>query len=179
MTLEVKENLYFWPFYWMTGIYLLLGSNLGDRSSHLDKASKLISQQLAPISQESSRYRTEAWGMSDAPTFLNQVLAIDTGLKPLAILANILKIEIMMGRNRQEGYQNRTIDIDLLYYGDTVFNHPVLSIPHPRISVRRFVLKPLVEIAPEFVHPVLGLSNLQLLDRCMDSLSVTVEGLRD
>ncbi len=179
MTLEVKENLYFWPFYWMTGIYLLLGSNLGDRSSHLDKASKLISQQLAPISQESSRYRTEAWGMSDVPTFLNQVLVIDTVLKPLEILDKILKIEIMLGRNRQEGYRNRTIDIDLLYYGDMVFNHPDLSIPHPRIIERRFVLKPLVEIAPKFVHPVLGLSNLQLLDRCTDTLLVTVEGLRD
>jgi len=174
LPLQDKENLYFWPFYWMTGVYLLLGSNLGNKIGHLVEARKQITQHLGPILQESSQYSTEPWGMSDSPTFLNQVLTIETVLEPLNILDKILKIEIGLGRNRKNGYQNRTIDIDLLYYGNLIFNHPELNIPHPRISARRFVLKPLAEIAPHFLHPVLRLTNQQLLDQCADSLSVTV-----
>ena len=174
LVLEVKGNLYFWPFYWMTGIYLLLGSNLGDKVTHLADARKLITQQLGHIQQASSQYHTEPWGMSNAPEFLNQVIVIDSSIDPLEVLDKVLNIEIVLGRSRKKDYQNRTIDIDLLYYGKLVFEHPSLSIPHPRISERKFVLTPLSEIAPDFVHPVLGLTNQHLLDICTDPLSVTL-----
>lgn len=157
----------------MTGIYLLLGSNLGDKLQHLSEAGKLIDRHIGRIVLKSSCYHTEAWMMPGAPSFLNQVLRVDYALAPLKVLEAILKLEALMGRTRQVGYQSRTIDIDLLYYDDLILDHPDLIIPHPRISERRFVLEPLVEVAPEFIHPVFGSTNRQLLDKCPDPLSVT------
>jgi len=157
----------------MTGIYLLLGSNLGDKVQHLAEAEKLIDAQLGPVVLKSSCYQTEAWMMPGAPSFLNQVLLVDCTLEPLKVLEEILKLEALMGRTRREGYQSRNIDVDLLYYENLVLDHPDLIIPHPRISQRRFVLEPLVEVAPDFIHPVFGITNRQLLEKCPDPLSVT------
>lgn len=156
----------------MTGIYLLLGSNLGNMQQQLLLARNLLERRVGKVLAASSVYRTEAWNMEGAPDFFNQVLELNSGLEPLNILEEILGIERGMGRMREKPYQNRIVDIDILYYNDQVSDHPELTIPHPRISQRRFVLEPLVEIAPDFVHPVLGLTNKQMLDRCTDQLSV-------
>ena len=156
----------------MTGIYLLLGSNLGDRELYLTVAKKQLVQSIGAIQTMSSLYQTEAWGMDQAPAFLNQVLLINSDQQPQKILQESLKIESGLGRIRQQSYVDRTIDIDILYYGDLVLNEPDLVIPHPRISQRRFVLTPLTEIAPEFVHPVLKKTNSQLLEQCQDFSTV-------
>ena len=156
----------------MTGIYLLLGSNLGDRELYLTVAKKQLEQSIGAIETMSSLYQTEAWGMGQAPAFLNQVLLINSDQQPQQILQESLKIESGLGRIRQQSYVDRTIDIDILYHGDLVLNEPDLVIPHPRISQRRFVLTPLTEIAPEFVHPVLKKTNSQLLEQCQDLSTV-------
>jgi 2-amino-4-hydroxy-6-hydroxymethyldihydropteridine diphosphokinase len=156
----------------MTGLYLLLGSNLGDRVKNLEDARSLLQTELGPVVKSSSIYSTEPWGMTNAPAFLNQVLLLACQTEPLKILDVVLEIETRMGRTRQQGYQNRTIDIDILYLNDLVYEDQQLVIPHPRISERRFVLQPLVEIAPYFIHPVLQLTNRQLMDQCQDQLFV-------
>jgi len=156
----------------MIGIYLLLGSNMGDRERCLRAAQEHLEQRVGKVYSVSSIYQTEAWQMNGAPDFLNKVLLINSSLEPLKVLAEIIKIETGLGRIRKEGYQNRSIDIDILYYNNIVLNHPDLTIPHPRISQRRFVLEPLAEIAPDFVHPQLGLTNEQMLKQCRDPLAV-------
>jgi 2-amino-4-hydroxy-6-hydroxymethyldihydropteridine diphosphokinase len=156
----------------MTGIYLLLGSNLGDRDRFLELARVQLEQSLGKVCQASSIYKTQAWQMDGAPDFLNKVILIERSLKPLKVLEVILKIESGLGRIR-EGYRNRSIDIDILYINSLILNHPDLTIPHPRISQRRFVLEPLVEIAPDFVHPISGLTNQQMLNQCRDQLKVS------
>lgn len=158
----------------MTGIYLLLGSNLGEKASFLAGARKLISENIGPISLKSSLYCTEPWGMSNAPAFLNQVLWVKTALMPHQTLEQMLEIESGLGRKRTELNQDRTLDIDLLYFENQIIHDKWLTIPHPRISERMFVLKPLVEIAPDFIHPILRLTNQQLLEKCTDPLSVSL-----
>jgi 2-amino-4-hydroxy-6-hydroxymethyldihydropteridine diphosphokinase len=137
------------------------------------QARNQIEQRLGSVVKQSSLYQTEAWGMRSSPVFLNQVLLVDSKKAPFVLLNEILKIEASLDRIRQPEYANRTIDIDILYYHDLIINHPELTIPHPRISQRRFVLEPLAEIAPKVVHPVLQETNIQLLMQCTDPLAVT------
>jgi len=163
----------------MTGIYLLLGSNLGHKQENLSNACLKINRLIGNIEQASSIYYCEPWGMSQAPAFLNQALSISTRYNPTELLDKLLEIEIEMGRQRSQGYQNRTIDIDILYYQHIICDKPRLKIPHPRIQERRFALEPLAELASDFVHPVLNLTNKELLDQCEDPLSVSKVGSRE
>lgn len=156
----------------MEGVFLLTGSNLGDRHANLMMAAQQIEQACGQIIQQSSVYQTAAWGKADQADFFNQVLEINTSLSPEVLLHTVLAIEQSMGRIRQEKWGARTIDIDILYYGSKIVEATNLSIPHPGIASRRFVLSPLNEIAPDFTHPVLLLSNQQLLAACTDSLAV-------
>ncbi|GJM29996.1 MAG: 2-amino-4-hydroxy-6-hydroxymethyldihydropteridine diphosphokinase [Cyclobacteriaceae bacterium] len=156
----------------MAGLYLLLGTNLGNREENLKMARVLLISNVGPLVRSSSVYISEPWGMNNVPAFLNQLLLLDTDSSPLDILKQILLVESKMGRTRQSGYQSRIIDIDIIYYHQQVIDHPDLTLPHPRIKERKFVLKPLVELAPDFIHPVLQLTNQQLLDQCPDRLSV-------
>lgn len=156
----------------MKGIFLLLGSNLGDRHAMLEKASTLIREQIGRILQMSSVYSTRAWGIEDQPDFLNQVLEIESNLAPEVILQKANVIEEQLGRVRRIKWHSRIIDIDILYYGNLIVKTGNLTIPHPENENRRFVLVPMAEIASDFIHPVLKVSQSELLERCPDQLEV-------
>jgi 2-amino-4-hydroxy-6-hydroxymethyldihydropteridine diphosphokinase len=150
-------------------VYLLTGSNIEPRTLYLRNAKQAISEQLGEIVNESSVYESEAWGFTANKTFLNQVLLIRSSIKAEELLAGVLEIEKLMGRLRTEnGYSSRTIDIDILYYGDEVIENDKLVVPHPRIKDRNFTLAPLNEIAGSFVHPVLQITNKELLEQTTD-----------
>lgn len=156
----------------LTQIYLHTGSNLGDRGAHLKKAVELIEEKIGVVEKASQVYRTKAWGLADQPDFLNQALEVKTSLSPLNLLDQVLAIEDQMGRKRVKKWGQRLIDIDILFYGDQVFKLDRLTIPHPYLHHRNFVLIPLLEIAPEFIHPAFKLSIAELGARSEDSLDV-------
>ena len=156
----------------MNNIFLLLGSNLGDRRSFLTQAIEHIEADIAPVIKASSVFETQSWGKTDAPDYLNQVLMLQTLLPARVLLQKILAIEIVLGRKREEKWGSRTIDIDILFYGDTIINEPDLQVPHPELHKRRFTLEPLAEIGADFVHPVLHKTIVQLKNELHDSLVV-------
>ena len=143
-------------------VYLLLGSNLGNRKGIIDKAVELLSQKVGVIILKSKDYETAPWGVTDQPDFLNLVISIQTRLEPLQILEITQSIENQLGRVRKEKWGARLIDIDILFYGNEIIDEPNLKIPHPLLQERDFALSPLAEIAPNFVHPVLGETVLKL-----------------
>ncbi|MGI9542773.1 MAG: 2-amino-4-hydroxy-6-hydroxymethyldihydropteridine diphosphokinase [Cyclobacteriaceae bacterium] len=156
----------------MTGIYLLLGSNLGDRKGHLARACELIEQKVGVVTDRSNIYRTEAWGSTQQPSYYNQVVKINTDLVPSRLLDEILSIEEEIGRVRQSKWESRIIDIDILYYNQQILDESRLALPHPQIPNRRFTLVPLCELAPDLKHPQLGMTNIELLENCEDQLLV-------
>lgn len=145
---------------------------MDDRMGALKKALEAIRQRAGTISRQSSVYETAAWGITDQPPFLNQCLLLETSLEPTALLQVLLAIERDMGRERLTKYGPRTIDIDILLYNHLVYRSPQLSIPHPEMAHRRFVLTPLAEIAGRYIHPVRQKSISALLKSCPDSLPV-------
>lgn len=156
----------------MPRVYLLLGGNLGDRSNYLSQARDRIAAQVGPIVRSSALYETAAWGNTDQPAFLNQVVEVWAEHTPEYILFLINQIEQELGRVRQGHWGARVIDIDILFYDDLALQTPRLTIPHPQLHLRRFTLLPLVEIAPRMIHPVLGKSTAALLEECPDGLEV-------
>jgi 2-amino-4-hydroxy-6-hydroxymethyldihydropteridine diphosphokinase len=156
----------------MNKAYLLTGGNEGDRFLHMKQARANIEHICGQLLLISSLYETAAWGKTDQPDFLNQVLLVRTSLGPAELLKAILSIEERGGRKRTVKNAPRTIDIDILFYNNLILQEPGLSIPHPRIADRRFVLQPLDEISPEFIHPVLNKTVHQLLLECQDELGV-------
>lgn len=151
-------------------IYLSLGSNLGDRLANLSNAIAALPPRVQPGIQ-SSVYETEPWGYSDQPTFLNQIIKADTILTPLDLLAFLKDTEVILGRQETFRFGPRLIDIDIIFYDDLVMETPKLTIPHPGIAVRAFVLIPLAEIAPDLYHPVLG-RTIQQLKTDVDASSI-------
>ena len=153
--------------------YLLIGGNEGDRVAALAAARTHIEATAGPIRNASSLYETAPWGKTDQADFLNQALQVETLLDAPALMDMLLEIEAQLGRARTEKYGSRIIDIDILFFNDAIIRQPRLVIPHPEIQNRRFVLTPMEEIAPFYIHPVLGVSVRELLLTCKDPLVVT------
>lgn len=157
----------------MNKIFLLTGGNIGDRKKNVETAAVFIQKEIGSIVQSSKIYETEAWGITNQTSFYNQVLLIESKFSAKEILQKILKIEEEMGRVRTVKNAARIIDIDILFFNNEVIIEPNLNVPHREIVNRRFVLTPLNELAPDFVHPVLNKSIDYLLANCKDELKVT------
>jgi len=154
--------------------YISLGSNLGNRAYYLQKAIFSIGNLAGEIEAISPVYQTAAWGF-EGGDFLNACVALRTELTPEDLLQCLLEIEKAAGRERvaSGGYRSRTLDLDLLYYGDEIIRTDTLTVPHPSLEKRRFVLRPLADIAPQFYHPVLGKDHRNLLQECADKNGLT------
>ncbi len=153
-------------------IYLGLGTNLGNRVANLQQSINRITDEVGIVRQQSAIYQTKAWGVRDQPDFLNQVVEVSTLLSPEETLKTILGIETTMGRIRTRKWYTRLIDIDLLFYGGAIIETPSLIVPHPYIQDRNFVLAPLVDIAPDLVHPIFKKNMMVLWEECEDRLPI-------
>ena len=159
----------------MATVYLGLGTNLGDKPANLQFALDSISgQQIGTISSLSPVYQSEAWGYTSDNSFLNMVVCAETKLTPEALLNACQTIEKAAGRETKNGqdYADRVLDLDILYYDKLVLHQNKLSIPHPLISERKFVLQPLCDIAPFFVDPTLGSTITDMLMACTDKARI-------
>jgi 2-amino-4-hydroxy-6-hydroxymethyldihydropteridine diphosphokinase len=154
----------------MNKAYLLIGGNMGDRLANLEMAKLAIQKEIGPILISSSIYETAAWGKEDQPAFFNQALIIETNLIANDLMIALLAVEKNMGRIRQAPLGPRTIDLDIIFFNDQIINTENLTIPHPQMQKRNFVLTPLVEIAPDYIHHILKRSIAQLLMDCEDRL---------
>lgn len=148
-------------------VYISAGTNMGDRKANLKFALDSLAKRVT-VSNTSSYYETEPVGFLEQPWFLNLVVELKTDLAPPELLSFCQEIETSRGRIRAFPNAPRTLDLDILLYGDIVTNQEHLIIPHPRLQERKFVLEPLVQIAPDIIHPVLGKSMRSLLKECSD-----------
>ena len=155
----------------MDKVFIGLGSNLGDRMSYLKDAVKEISK-FAVIKKCSSIYETEPWGYKEQRLFLNCVIEIETKHEPLNLLKEVRKIETGLGRVERKKWTEREIDIDILFYGNLTFENDDVKIPHPEIQNRKFVLEPMSEIEPGFIHPVLKKNIANLFRNTVDNSKV-------
>lgn len=151
---------------------LLLGGNLGDSLNIFVSAENLLERNSGSIIARSPVYLSEPWGNTNQPVFMNQALLLATPLPPVFLLQRMLDIEKALGRIRKERWGPRIIDIDLLCYGNKVYQSEFLTLPHPALPERRFALLPMSKVAANWRHPVLGETSLQLLHACKDPLRV-------
>jgi len=156
----------------MINVYLLLGSNLGNRLTYLEEAARHINKEAGNIVKQSAVFETQSWGNTEVPDYLNQVLLLQTLLLPHELLRKLLQIELLLGRERLEKWGARTLDIDILFYGSDIINDADLVVPHPHLHNRRFTLVPLAELAPNLVHPVLNKTISLLKNELNDDLQV-------
>ena len=156
----------------MNKTYLLLGSNMGNSQQQLSIAIKNITEQVGTVTRQSSLYTTAAWGNTSQPDFLNQVIVVSTELTALQTINIVLSIENKMGRVRTTKNAPRIIDIDILFFNKEIITQKILTVPHPEIENRRFVLIPLNELSPSFTHPINKKTIHQLLADCTDTLDV-------
>lgn len=155
----------------MTEVYLLLGGNIGDSQNIFQQTIYLISNEIGPITKKSSIYRSPAWGFACENDFFNQVICVTAKCKPDELIQICMQIEMKLGRTREPqstGYTSRIIDIDVLLYGTSIINSASLTVPHPRMHLRRFTLLPLAEIAWNVLHPLENCTIDQLLHNCPD-----------
>ena len=153
----------------MAEVGIGMGSNLGDKAQLLRNALYIIGNKPFENIRVSQVVETEPWGFSSGNTFYNLVVVAETALSPDAVLQELLSIENSLGRQRETGgYSDRTIDLDVLFYGSACIRNDQLEVPHPRLHLRRFVLEPLQEILPFWVHPGSGKKVAELLDACID-----------
>jgi 2-amino-4-hydroxy-6-hydroxymethyldihydropteridine diphosphokinase len=157
----------------MNVAFLCLGGNMGDRLANLSHAKELMCEERLQITDQSNIYETRAWGNENSPDYYNQCVKIETELNAQDLMKLLLDIEKRLGRVRTENRnESRTVDIDILLYEYETINSEHLIVPHPRMHLRRFVLKPLNEIASNVVHPVLNMTIEHLLKICTDTLTV-------
>lgn len=156
----------------MNTAILLIGGNLGNRSQNLRQAITLLGSTAGTVVQASSLYETAPWGGVKQPNYLNQALVVQTRLTAPALLDVMMEIEKQIGRVRKEKWGSRVIDIDMIFFNAEIINLPQLKVPHPQMANRLFVLVPLCEIMPDFIHPVLQQPLSYLLQVCPDHLPV-------
>ncbi len=159
----------------MRYVYLLCGSNMGNRQDHLAKAISLIHDRIGDVQKVSAIYESDAWGEEQQDDFLNQALMVNSSLQAEALLVELKKIEAILGRTESFRWGPRIIDIDILLIDTLVYFTDHLQVPHVSLPERRFALVPLAEIAPELVHPVNGFTMQELLDNCEDTGSVRLK----
>lgn len=155
-------------------VYLSFGSNVGDKAANIETALKFLDEASVKLKIISSMFETEPWGNSEQQKFLNAAGEFETSHSPQQLINQILTIENLMGRQRKIKWEPRIIDIDILFFGNKILNENGLIIPHPEMHKRKFVLVPLAEIAPGFVHPILEKTIMEISSECMDSLMVTI-----
>lgn len=153
----------------MHKVFLGIGGNIGNKHDNFDKVIKIIEKELGLIKKSSSIYESPPWGFETKDNFWNKVLLIKTEFSPNELLKKIEKIENHFGRKREtENYDSREMDIDILYYDDIFIETKTLIIPHPKMQLRKFVLVPLSEIAPDLKHPLLRFTSIEMLENCKD-----------
>lgn len=151
-------------------LILSIGGNLGDKADNFSRVIPLLSEAIGEIVTLSPIYESSAWGFVSEHLFWNRVVVMNTLLSPEETLEEIGKIERSFGRIRSDSaYRSRAMDIDILFYADQVILTPNLTIPHPRMAMRKFVLLPLADVLPDFIHPVTGESVLSMLESCQDT----------
>jgi 2-amino-4-hydroxy-6-hydroxymethyldihydropteridine diphosphokinase len=156
----------------MNSAYLITGGNMGQRNEQLAYAARLIEERCGNVIDRSSLYETGAWGKTDQDSFLNQALVLETSLNARDLLSEILYIENLMGRDRIEKYGPRIIDIDIIFFNHQVIREDGLMVPHPEMAKRRFVLEPLAQVIPAYIHPIYFKTVTELLNECDDTLPV-------
>lgn len=156
--------------------FLLLGGNTGNVYDTFYRAKQLIVDSLCTINSVSSVYHSRAWGFESDDLFLNQALEIKTNISCEILLLKLQAIELSLGRLKTgTGYASRNIDIDILFFNQDIITLSNLIVPHPRLHLRNFALKPMAELAPDFIHPVFNTTIVQLLDICPDILEVNLQ----
>lgn len=153
-------------------VFLGLGGNLGDRLESIRRTISMIEEHCGKVVKASGVYETQAWGSDSQHKYLNQVVEIETLLAAQELLDKLLNIEHLLGRSRVKQNADRTVDIDILLYNQEILTQERLHVPHPRMHLRKFVLIPLCDIAPDLMHPVFGKNMKVLLNECQDRLSV-------
>ncbi|MBS4536525.1 2-amino-4-hydroxy-6-hydroxymethyldihydropteridine diphosphokinase [Clostridium sp. D2Q-14] len=151
--------------------YIGLGSNLGEREKFLKKAQQFMKEEGITILKCSKIRETLPYGYVNQPLFLNQVVEVETDLSPFELLERMQKIENMLGREREEHWGPRTIDLDILFYGDEIIESPLLIVPHKEIQNRLFVLEPMVELNANCIHPVFNVTMITLYEQLLEKLS--------
>lgn len=155
----------------MNRVYLGLGSNIGDRLSYINRALEEL-EDICDILTMSSIYETEPVGMSSKHLFLNLAVSGETAFDPPELLKQLKEIEEKIGRKSMKKKVDREIDLDILLYEGMIYRNSMVTIPHPEMEFRKFVLMPLAEIAPDVIHPVKGISFLEMLRQCSDTTNV-------
>jgi 2-amino-4-hydroxy-6-hydroxymethyldihydropteridine diphosphokinase len=159
----------------MNTVYLLIGGNRGNRIKFMEEAREMITGQIGSILRKSYIYETEPWGFDHQDRFLNQCLMVKTHQSPHDVLKSLQKIEKHFKRMRHPGlYESRNMDIDILFYNDMILIEENLKIPHPLLHKRKFALIPLVEVNPDFIHPVFSITVSELLKQCNDNKRVVL-----
>ena len=154
---------------------LIIGSNLDNRLEYMNKAIESLQSRVGELISKSSVYVSPPWGYNSSNEYYNQVLLFETHLTPDRLLQYCLRIEKILGRVRtdEEGYSDRTIDIDILFLGDVIMDEEHLIVPHPRMHLRKFCLLPLYEVNPDWVHPILKQDMIHLIDNCGDDSEIS------